>query len=92
VVVGPGGGWIVVRSDGSSVLDIRVLLQTDDAQKICMTCRGIAYRQPGGTLYAQILPVFGTAAAKYVWLNNGVAVGLYRPVPGKVAYRIFRIL
>ncbi|MGB7621848.1 MAG: DUF3237 domain-containing protein [Terriglobia bacterium] len=91
-VVGPGGDWIVTRPDGSSILDIRILLQTDDAQKIYMTCRGIAYTQPGGTLYARILPVFETGAAKYVWLNNVVAVGVFRPMPGKVAYRIYRIL
>ena len=91
-VVGPGGDWIVVRPDGSSVLDIRIVLQTDDNQKIYMTCRGIAYSLPDGTLYARILPVFETGAAKYAWLNNVVAVGVYRPMPGKVAYRIYRIL
>jgi hypothetical protein len=41
-VVGPGGDWIVARPDGASVLDLRILLQTDDAQKIYMNCRGIA--------------------------------------------------
>ena len=91
-VVGPGGDWMVNRSDGSSLLDLRLLLQTDDAQKISMTCRGIAYAQPGGTLYARITPLFDTGAEKYGWLNNVVAVGVFRPVPGKVAYRIYRIL
>ena len=91
-VVGPGGDWIVGRPDGSSVLDIRVLLKTDDNQEIYMTCRGIAYTPPGGTLNARILPVFETGAAKYVWLNNVVAVGVNRSVPGKVAYRVYQIL
>lgn len=91
-VVGPSGDWIVGRPDGSSVLDIRIVLQTDDAQKIYATCRGIAYTPQGGTLYARILPIFETGAAKYLWLNNIVAVGVYRPMPGKVAYRIYRIL
>jgi hypothetical protein len=31
-------------------------------------------------------------ATKYLWLNNVVAVGVYRPMPEKVAYRIYRIL
>lgn len=91
-VVGPAGDWIVARPDGSSVLDLRVLLQTDDDQKIYMSCRGIAYTLPGGALYARILPVFETGAAKYTWLNNVVAVGVYRAAAGKVAYRIYRIL
>jgi hypothetical protein len=92
VIAGPGGDWIVVRSDGSSLLDLRLLLQTDDGQKIYMACRGIAYTQPGGALYARILPAFETGSAKYTWLNNVVAVGVYRPMPEKVAYRVYRIL
>jgi len=91
-VIGPSGDWIVARPDGSSVLDLRLLLQTDDAQKIYMACRGIAYTPPGGTLFARILPMFETGAAKYLWLNNVVAVGVYRPMSEKVAYRIYRIL
>ena len=91
-IVGPGGDWIVVRPDGTSVLDLRVVLQTDDAQKIYMSCRGIAYTQQDGSLYARILPVFETGAAKYSWLNNVVAVGVFRPAPGKVASRVYRIL
>jgi hypothetical protein len=91
-VVGPAGDWILLRPDGSSVLDIRVLLQTDDGEKIYVTCRGIAYALPDGALFARILPVFETTAPKYAWLNSVVAVGVYRPTPGKVAYRIYRIL
>jgi Protein of unknown function (DUF3237) len=91
-VAAPSGDWIVGRADGSSTLDIRILLQTDDAQKILMTCRGIAYVPQGGSLYARILPMFETGAAKYAWMNNIVAAGVYRPVPGKVAYRVYQIL
>jgi hypothetical protein len=91
-VSGPSGDWIVGRPDGSSVLDLRLLLQTDDAQKIYMASRGIAYTPPGGTLNARIQTLFETGAAKYAWLNDVVAVGVDRPVPGKVAYRIYRIL
>jgi hypothetical protein len=91
-VVGPGGDWIIARPDGSSVLDLRILLQTDDAQKIYMNCRGIAYTPPGGKLWARLLPVFETGSARYAWLNSVVAVGVYRPMPEKVAYRLYRIL
>jgi len=91
-IVPPGGDWIVQRPDGSRVLDVRILLQTDDGQKIYVSWRGIASASPGGALNARILPVFETAAAKYAWLNNVVAVGVYRPDLGKIAYRIYRIL
>ena len=91
-IVPPGGDWIVQRPDGSRVLDVRILLQTDDGQKIYVSWRGIAYTPPGGAFNARILPVFETAAAKYAWLNNVVAVGVYRPDLGKIAHRVYRIL
>jgi Protein of unknown function (DUF3237) len=91
-VVGPAGDWMVQRHDGSKVLDVRIQLQTDDRQHIYMTCRGIAYTPPGGTLYARIQPLFETGAAKYARLNNIVAVGVYRPASGKIVYRVYEIL
>ncbi len=91
-VIAPSGDAITIRQDGSSVLDLRLLLQTDDGQKILMTCRGLAYAAPDGTLFARLQPLFETGAEKYAWLNRVVAVGVFRYVPGKVAYRIYRIL
>lgn len=90
-VISPGGDWILERPDGSRVLDVRLLLQTDDAQSMYVSWRGIAYTPPGGELFARILPVFETGAPRYSWLNNVVAVGVYRG-GGKIAYRIYRIL
>ena len=91
-VTGPAGDWIAKRRDGSRLLDVRALLQTDDGQPIYMTCRGIAYTAQGGALYARIQPMFETGAAKYAWLNNIIAVGVYRPIPAKIVYRVYEIL
>ena len=91
-IVGPSGDWIVQRPDGSSVLDVRLLLQTDDAQKIYVSWRGINYTPRGGTQYARIVPLFETGSKKYDWLNHVVSVGVHRPTPGKVAYRVYQIL
>jgi len=82
----------VQRPDGSRVLDVRILLQTDDGQKIYMSWRGIAYTPPGGALWARIVPMFETASGKNAWLNNVVAVGVYRTDLDKIAYRVYRIL
>jgi len=54
-IIGPAGDWMVQRNDGSRLLDVRALLQTDDGQRVYMMCRGIAYTPPGGTLHARIL-------------------------------------
>ena len=91
-VIAPSGDSITVRSDGSSVLDLRLLLQTDDGQRILMTCRGIAYTTSDGALFARLQPLFETGAEKYAWVNKVVAIGVYRPMPGKIAYRVYRIL
>jgi hypothetical protein len=91
-IVAPSGDWIVGRPDGSSVLDFRAVLQTDDEQKILVTWRGISYATPGGTLHARIVPMFESGSARYAWLNNVVAVGVLRPVPGKISYRVYEIL
>ena len=91
-IVAPSGDWLSARPDGSSVLDLRLVLQTDDGAKIYVASRGVAYTQAGGALWARIQPTFETSAPKYLWLNNVVAVGVFRSVPGKVAYRVFNIL
>src|SRR5262249_26882016 len=91
-VVAPSGDWMIARPDGSKVVDLRLVLQTDDAQKIYMNSRGIAYTPPGGGLFARIQPMFETSAVKYAWLNNVVAVGVYRPMPSKISYRVYQIL
>jgi len=91
-VVTPSGDWILERPDGSRLLDVRLLLQTDDAQTIYVWWRGIAYTLPGGALFARILPAFETRAPQYAWLNNVISVGVYRGLPGRIAYRVYRIL
>jgi hypothetical protein len=90
-VTGVGGDWIVRRPGGSSVLDVRVVFLTDDDQKIYTTWRGIAYTADGA-LHARILPMFETDSPKYLWLNNVVSVGVYRPSAGAFAYRVHQIL
>lgn len=91
-IVPPAGDWILERTDGSRVLDVRALLQTQDAQTILISWRGVAYTQADGSLFARILPLFETQSPTYAWLNDVVGVGLYLPAPGKIRYRVFRIL
>lgn len=91
-IVAPGGDWTLGKPDGSLLLDVRIVLQTDDNQKILMTWRGVYYAPKGEPKYARILSMFETGAAKYAWLNHLVAVGVHQPMPGKVVYRVYRIL
>ncbi len=43
-------------------------------------------------MYFRTTPYFETNSEKYAWLNHVVAVGVFKPVPGKVAYNVFEIL
>ena len=90
--IAPGGGdWIVQRPDGSRLLDVRLVMTTDDGKKIFVSWRGVAYTE-NGALFARIIPMFETGADKYAWLNRIVSVGVYRPQAGAIAYRVFRVL
>ncbi len=85
----PGGGdWLLLRSDGSLQLDVRVTLETDDGALIFMTYRGfrhgpaevMARLNKGEDVdpseyYFRVAPLFETGAEKYDWLNRIVAVG-----------------
>lgn len=90
-IAASGGDWIVDRPDGSRLLDVRIVMTTDDLQKIFVTWRGIAYSS-GGALFARIVPMFETGSAKYSWLNRVVSVGVYRPAAAEIKYRVYQIL
>lgn len=88
----PGGGdWAKRRPDGTTLLDVRGTFKTDDGALIYSWYRGIIAPKEGG-MYFRTTPYFETNAEKYGWLNNVVAVGVFKPVPGKVAYDVFEIL
>ena len=104
-VLDGGADWQQVRSDGSTTLDVRLVLETFDGALIGMTYRGIRHGVPDviarvekgegvdpGHYYFRIAPLFETAATQYVWLNNVVAIGIgHRRADGPV-YSIFEVL
>jgi hypothetical protein len=91
-IIRPSGDWMVERPDGSKVLDVRLLVNTDDDQFVYVSWRGVAYTPANSGVVARIAPVFETGAQRYAWLNNVIAVGVLRPTPGKIAYRLYEIL
>ena len=104
----PGGGdWLVVRPDGSAILDVRACLETDDGAMIYTYYSGRLVvpsallplwrdRRASANIdpaqyYFRIAPVYETGSEKYAWLNDIVAVGSGRRTPTGVAYRVFEI-
>jgi hypothetical protein len=93
-VLQPGADWPMSVNPTMRVLDVRTLLETDDAQRIYVTYRGVIYTPPAGQgeRYWRTTPIFETNSEKYAWLNHVVAIGVSYTVPQRVAYRIFEIL
>ena len=102
----PGGAdWIVVRPDGVTTLDVRLVLETDDGAAIGMTYRGLRHGPAAvmdrlnrgevvdpSTYYFRIAVVFETAAAKYAWLNGAAFVGTGDRTPSGPIYDVFEVL
>lgn len=105
VVGAPGGDWLLQRPDGVTVLDVRILLRTDDGEHIYMSYRGVRHgpadvmaRLAAGeavdpkAYYFRMTPVFETAARKYEWINRIVAVGTGRREPAGPIYSVHEVL
>jgi Protein of unknown function (DUF3237) len=104
-VLDGGSDWQAIRSDGSTTLDVRLVLKTHDDAMIAMTYRGVRHGpadvisrlERGETVdpasyYFRITPMFETAAGAYDWLNRILAVGIgHRPPDGPV-YSVFEVL
>jgi hypothetical protein len=102
----PGGSdWIIGRPDGSTTLDVRIVLETHDGASIGMTYRGMRHG-PAAVMerinagqhadpseyYFRTSVAFETAAPKYDWLNRIIAVGTGDRRPEGPIYDIFEVL
>jgi len=101
----PGGDWLLLRPDGATILDVRVTLETDDAQIIYMTYRGVRHgpadvmaRLAKGEAvdpklyYFRTTPVFETASQKYDWLNRIISVATGRREATGPVYEVYEVL
>jgi hypothetical protein len=93
-VLSPGADWPFSLNQSLRILDVRLLLVTDDDQHIYMTYRGVIHTPPTGQgeRYWRTVPIFETDSKKYEWLTESVFVGVNFTVPQRVSYRIFQIL
>jgi hypothetical protein len=106
--VAPGSAdWMLIRKDGSMVIDARAILQTDDGATIHMTYGGRAIfpaevladvRDPArrhlinpARYYFRTTPLFETGAQAYAWLNDVVCIGTGRLTEQGLTYEVFRV-
>ena len=101
----PGGDWLLLRPDGVLMLDVRLMLETDDQQLIYMSYRGMRHgpkevmdRLNRGEpvnpadYYFRSVPVFETASEKYAWLNRIVCVASGSRTATGPAYEVYEVL
>lgn len=100
-----GSDWLLLRGDGAFQLDVRLTLETDDHALIGMSYRGVRHgpaevtaklargeRVDRSEYYLRTVPLFETAAPRYAWLNNIVAVGVGERLPDGAVYEVFEVL
>jgi hypothetical protein len=97
--------WQILRADGATTLDVRLVLKTHDEALIGMTYRGLRHGPPQimakiakgeevdpASYYFRMTAQFETAAANYDWINRILAVGVgHRRSDGPV-YSVFEVL
>jgi hypothetical protein len=100
-----GSDWQIIRADGTTTLDVRLVLKTSDGSLIGMTYKGVRHGSPEvmaqidrgeevdpAAYYFRTNPLFETSAAKYEWINRVVAVGIgHRRADGPI-YSVFELL
>jgi hypothetical protein len=104
----PGGGsdWQSIRpGDGAWLINVRIVLKTDDGHIVGMPYTGIRHgpkevldRIARGEVvkatdyYLRISATFETASEKYGWLNNVISVGVGHRLPEGPIYQMFEVL
>ena len=104
-VLGGGSDWQALRPDGSTTLDVRLHLKTDDGALILVRYRGLrhgpaevmqrlASGEPvdPGEYYFRINPMFETASETYGWLNRILAIGTGHRFSDGPIYNLFEVL
>jgi Protein of unknown function (DUF3237) len=104
-VLDGGSDWQMAREDGSTTLDVRLLLKTSDDTLIGMSYRGVRHGPrevlekiargevvDPSSYYFRINPIFEAAAGKYDWLNRIVAIGSGHRLADGPIYSVFEVV
>jgi hypothetical protein len=86
-----GGDWVTIAPNGSTRLDVRLVLRTHDGVPILMRYRGVMVERVGGQRVAHVAPLFQAPAGPYDWLNHVQAIGVGEQDGDRVVYRLFRL-
>ncbi len=104
-VLDGGSDWQSVRKDGSTILNVRLNLKTDDGIVIGMTYKGVRHGSPEvmaridageevdpASYYFRTNAMFEVGAGRHDWLNGILAVGLGHRFADGPIYNLFELL
>ena len=97
-----GGDWLLLRTDGVGVLDVRATMELDDGALVYTTYGGVVDLGPDGyhqflkgilppRLELRIAPRYHTGHPNYLWLNRlqCVGVGVFDVARSMVSYDVY---
>ena len=103
-ILSGGSDWQSLRADGTTTLNVRLVMQTDDNELIAMTYLGMRHGSKevldrigrGETVspteyYMRATPYYETASRKYGWLNRIVSVAYGHRMAGGAIYQVFQV-
>jgi hypothetical protein len=103
-ILSGGSDWQSLRSDGTTTLNVRLVMETDDGAMIGMTYLGMRHGPKevldriarGETVnpseyYMRATPYYETASEKYGWLNRIVSVAYGHRMAGGAIYQVFEV-
>jgi hypothetical protein len=102
----PGGSdWVRIASDGSTMLNCRMVFRTSDGALFGVRYEGIRHGTPevidrinrgepfeATEIYHRVAMFFETGTQEYFWLNHILAVGFIRYGDGGPAYEVYEIM
>lgn len=104
-ILSGGSDWQSLRNDGTTTLNVRLVLQTDDNGLIGMTYLGMRHgpkevmdrlargeKVSPSEYYMRATPYYETSSEKYGWLNRIVSVAYGHRMTGGAIYQVFEIL
>lgn len=104
-ILSGGSDWQSLRNDGTTTLNVRLVMETDDGALIGMTYLGMRHgpkevmdRLARGEsvspseYYMRATPYYETASEKYGWLNRIVSVAYGHRMAGGAIYQVFEIM
>src|SRR5262247_369491 len=104
-ILSGGSDWQSLRADGTTTLNVRLLLETNDGELIGMTYLGMRHgpkevmdrlargeKVSPSEYYMRATPYYETASEKYGWLNRVVSVAYGHRMAGGAIYQVFEIL